>query len=408
MSALFSNNATTTIAGTISATDTTVNLAGGTGVEFPNPGSGDYFTATFYDAATGTLDEIVHVTARSGDTCTIVRGQEGTAARGWNAGDSFSNLVTAATLANFIQTGSGVNTALIYQGNDTGAPNALVVPVLTPTPAGPPISGMMLEITVANANSAPTTIAVLGQAALPIQDSLGRALQGGELAVGTRVLLINAGSAAYQIVNLQKQRNAQVIHVGQDIGAVNNIVATCTPAPSGYLAGMQFNVRIVASNTAGVTANFNGLGQLPCYKPNGTAMATGDMLAGQEYIFIYNPGTSGAYFNVVGPGTTGAQGPAGATGATGATGPQGPAGPQGPQGAPGAMGPQGPAGPGGGGAAFTYGGLGSVWMTSGFQYNPSQTPNSAGYPGTWLQIGSVAQNAGGYFVNTNYFYQRVA
>lgn len=103
---LWANNATTTLAGGISNVATTAVLAAGTGVEFPSPGVGQYFTMTFNDAATGLLDEIVHVTNVSGDTITIVRAQEGTTAQSWSAGDLASNLLTAGSLAALVQQSS--------------------------------------------------------------------------------------------------------------------------------------------------------------------------------------------------------------------------------------------------------------------------------------------------------------
>src|SRR3974390_3014962 len=103
MAILFSNNASTVVSGSITSSSTSVQLAAGTGVKFPNPTGGNYYVATFYDQATKTQNEIVHVTAMSGDIATIVRGQEGTVAQNWNSGDIFANLVTAGTLANFVQ-----------------------------------------------------------------------------------------------------------------------------------------------------------------------------------------------------------------------------------------------------------------------------------------------------------------
>ena len=100
---LWANNANTTIAASISNVQTTVNLTPGAGALFPSPGAGQYFCATFTDAATGLLTEIVHVTNVTGDVCTIVRAQEGTTALAWTAGDLFANLVTAGTLAAFQQ-----------------------------------------------------------------------------------------------------------------------------------------------------------------------------------------------------------------------------------------------------------------------------------------------------------------
>src|SRR5262245_22467892 len=136
MTIIWANNASTTIAGSITATDTTVALAAGTGILFPTPTAGQFFKATFYDQATKTQTEIVHVTARSGDVCTIVRAQEGTTAKAWNASDIFANLVTAGTLQNFVQAGTGpADTSLIYVGTDTSTTPNLVVATTNPVPA---------------------------------------------------------------------------------------------------------------------------------------------------------------------------------------------------------------------------------------------------------------------------------
>jgi hypothetical protein len=47
-------------------------------------------------------------------------------------------------------------------------------------------------------------------------------------------------------------------------------------------------------------------------------------------------------------------------------------------------------------------------MTIGFTFGPHD-PNGNGYPGNWLQIGTVSQDATAvnYGVITNYFYQRI-
>ena len=67
---------------------------------FPAPSDGvSFFKLTLIDAATGQLTEIMHVTARTGDTMTIKRGQEGTTARAWSANDIAANMMTAGTLS---------------------------------------------------------------------------------------------------------------------------------------------------------------------------------------------------------------------------------------------------------------------------------------------------------------------
>ena len=62
---LFANNATTEVAGSISATATQINVAAGEGVLFPNPGPGDYFVVTLYKNDASQLHEIIHVLQRA-------------------------------------------------------------------------------------------------------------------------------------------------------------------------------------------------------------------------------------------------------------------------------------------------------------------------------------------------------
>lgn len=97
---LAANNAQTVLAAGISASATSLTVNSGTGSLFPAPSAGvSFFKLTLIDAATGQLTEIVHVTARSGDTMTIDRAQEGTTARAWSANDIAANMMTAGTLS---------------------------------------------------------------------------------------------------------------------------------------------------------------------------------------------------------------------------------------------------------------------------------------------------------------------
>ena len=107
MSFLFANNANSTLAAPISSTATSLSVAAGAGSNFPNPTGGATFSATLVDKATGLLREIVYVTAVSSDTfTTVARGQEGTTAVSWNAGDYVQNLVTNGALSAFVQSDS--------------------------------------------------------------------------------------------------------------------------------------------------------------------------------------------------------------------------------------------------------------------------------------------------------------
>lgn len=136
---VFSNNAKSALAGAITSSATTANLSPGTGVEFPSPGAGQDFSLTFTDLATGTLNEIVYVTARSGDTVTMVRAQEGTVALNWLAGDIAALLPTAGQLAAMAQLGTtGLDTEIVsvIDAQFTGSEQTLNLPGFQNYPGG--------------------------------------------------------------------------------------------------------------------------------------------------------------------------------------------------------------------------------------------------------------------------------
>lgn len=102
MTIKFTNNATTTLASGITNVATSLTVASGKGALFPTLSGSDVFYATL--ANTSGVVEIVQVTARSTDTFTIVRGQDGTSAVAWNTGDKVELRVTAADLTAMAQT----------------------------------------------------------------------------------------------------------------------------------------------------------------------------------------------------------------------------------------------------------------------------------------------------------------
>ena len=92
----FTNNATSTLASGITNVATSLTVASGQGSRFPSLGAGDYFYCTLANSS-GTV-EIVKVTARSTDTFTVTRAQDGTSAAAWNAGDKVELRLVSATL----------------------------------------------------------------------------------------------------------------------------------------------------------------------------------------------------------------------------------------------------------------------------------------------------------------------
>ena len=97
MSVKFSNNGHSTLAASISTSDTSITVASGHGARFPSLGASEYFYATLIDSSNNL--EIIKVTARSSDVLTATRAQEGTTARAYGIGDRIELRVTAAGIA---------------------------------------------------------------------------------------------------------------------------------------------------------------------------------------------------------------------------------------------------------------------------------------------------------------------
>lgn len=93
-----SNNANGILALAISDNATSLTLRAGHGSRFPVLGPGDWFPITVVRASDPSQLEIMRCTARSGDTLTVVRAQEGTSAITFDAGDVVSLRLTSGTL----------------------------------------------------------------------------------------------------------------------------------------------------------------------------------------------------------------------------------------------------------------------------------------------------------------------
>lgn len=101
MTAIFTNNAATTIASSVSPVATAITVKTGDGSLFPSPTGSEWFPVTLVKQ-TGVI-EICKCTGRSGDTLTVVRAQEGTTALTWNPGERIELRLTAAALGSFVR-----------------------------------------------------------------------------------------------------------------------------------------------------------------------------------------------------------------------------------------------------------------------------------------------------------------
>jgi len=94
------NNATTTTTAAVGSADTSLTVASGSGALFPVLGAGDFFQATLQD--TNGNFELVKATARTDDTMTIERAQDGTVAIPFPSNSRFELRVTADNLQDYV------------------------------------------------------------------------------------------------------------------------------------------------------------------------------------------------------------------------------------------------------------------------------------------------------------------
>ena len=193
---LFTNNAQTTLAGSISNTATVFTVAPGGGAIFPNPGAGQGFYGTFTDTATGLVREIVLVTGRAGDTMTAIRAQQGTSGLNWAANDLFAKLWTAGDAQNFPQFGDLQSQTANY-AVDTGSANAYSC---TLNPAiSLPVIGMPIRVKIANTNNGASTFNP-GSGVAPVTRRDGSPCIGGEIIAGVITEFMWTGTS-YNIMN---------------------------------------------------------------------------------------------------------------------------------------------------------------------------------------------------------------
>ncbi|EKP6059502.1 tail fiber protein [Salmonella enterica] len=108
----FGNNVVSSLAADITASQTTIQVMPGAGAMFANLLTSDYANSsnplktyakiTLTDAKE-TVFEVCHLTAVNHDMLTVIRGQEGTTAKGWSLNDVIANFATRGSENQFVQ-----------------------------------------------------------------------------------------------------------------------------------------------------------------------------------------------------------------------------------------------------------------------------------------------------------------
>lgn len=135
----FGNNIVSSLASDITAGQTTIPVIPGDGPLFASLLTSDfsnkstmlknYAKITLTDSGE-TAFEICHLTAVSGDNLTVVRGQEGTVAKGWALKDVIANFATRGSENGFVQVAEA-QSGFYTSGTAGGSANALTLELPT-------------------------------------------------------------------------------------------------------------------------------------------------------------------------------------------------------------------------------------------------------------------------------------
>lgn len=217
---LFADVAVSTLAGAITSSDTSLALTSGTGALFPNPGANEYFTLTLRDAATGQLREITHCTARLGDVLTVVRGQQGTTALNWNAGDIAANMLTAGDMNAFVQSGQ-VQDEVGFYALDTGSVNSVVITPPLPTTMAGLIGAPIRVRKAATANTGAVVITVVGSGFANLVYPTGLNLNPSDLP-GDGIFSMVFDGVEFQLQSVTSGNNVEAAISATPVGAFVN------------------------------------------------------------------------------------------------------------------------------------------------------------------------------------------
>lgn len=256
----FTNFAATTLASGINGSVTSLTVATGTGALFPTLAGAQYFYCVLADAATGVTREVIKVTARSTDTFTITRAQDGTTGQTYITGDKVELRLTAAGIATLAttetaQTFAGVQTfsSLINQAAGADIASAATINLSTATGNGCRITGTTAISAVTMTTG--QQVLVVADGALPLTynattNKLNSAAASVTLAAGDMVLYSKDLSGIVH-GNIIKADGTSVVSAG---GGVTSIVAGTGITVSGATGAVTVNT-IVSSGGVGTYMN---------------------------------------------------------------------------------------------------------------------------------------------------------
>ncbi|MDN7413471.1 hypothetical protein QZM42_33640 [Burkholderia vietnamiensis] len=219
---------------------------------------------------------------------------------------------TTATLLSNFATAVAVSARQNPVLADTGAANAYAVANLAAFSAYPTVSGLVIDVSIANANTGASTLNVDGLGAKPIYGLALQALQGGELvANGVACLLyivaptVNAGNGAWilmecaggaqQVTAATQSRHAvQFGQVSGVVGGTRNLSMSVTAASAtATLTADEIVVETALGGLRYCLANFNKTINLATTGAGGMDTGSAPVSGFVGIYAIYNP-TTGA------------------------------------------------------------------------------------------------------------------
>ncbi len=298
------NFAVCTAANGYDAIATTIVLSTGDGAKLPAPATDGAFNLVWYDRTTygspsaDPLVEIVRVTARTGDTLTVQRAQEGTSASAKNtAGKSYS-LILSVTAKDFsdIEEQLTVTGASVY--TDTGSQNAAVI--TTPLGLTSLSDGMTFRVRFAYPNTSSTpTLTVDSCAAKQIASAPGESLINGSTYQSYNTTSLY--DLSYDSVNdvffimsptirtVFQLKNLGLWFANDNSSAANTVVLTSLSG--GYSASSTGTTAVFVptyTNTGATTINIDGAGAVALKDPSGLDLLPGVLQAGSPTIIVYD------------------------------------------------------------------------------------------------------------------------
>lgn len=263
----FANNVNTTLAGAItSAGQTSIVLA--SSANLPTLSGGNVMPLVLTDQATRSKFEIVYVTAISGATLTVIRGQEGTAALTWLIGDYAYAAETAGVLtdkASLSQTAIQTFSGPLFFSVATGTTIGSEVLIWRSATAYSNL-GSASGVTVQGITG---SLAVFGYSNTPggtnhnevTFDTVGNIGINGAFCAGTFVSSQPNGTAAYVpvVTDLSGSTLASTTHICRGTvtatftASQTSAAATVTLSGAAAFSNANYTVALTVSNSSGLS-----------------------------------------------------------------------------------------------------------------------------------------------------------